>query len=220
MAFGFNSFASAAFSDLGTQQFNVEVNVTGQELQHVLESFVGVEAGGNISIPVFEGPISIVLQNVFVEADGQVEVIGQEITSVLGNEIIVSDGNVSLTGFGLTVEENSVGIEASGNISIPVFENPMSINLGNTNEIGTGEVFPTGEELTFTLNSIAIETIVDVNVTGIEALMALNGVTFKIDSTVTLNGLSMTNSLGSLNNSYGWNIIDTGTSVVYTLIAA
>jgi hypothetical protein len=220
MAFGFNSFASAAFSDLGTQQFNVEVNVTGQELQHVLESFVGVEASGNISVPVFEGPINIQLENVFVEADGQVEVIGQEITSVLGNEIIVSDGNVSLTGFGLTVEENSVGIEASGNISIPVFENPMSINLGNTNEIGTGEVFPTGEELTFVLNSIAIETIVDVNVTGIEALMALNGVTFKIDSTVTLNGLSMTNSLGSLNNSYGWNIIDTGTSVVYTLIAA
>jgi hypothetical protein len=61
--------------------------------------------------------------------------------------------------------------------------------------------------------------------------MALNSVTFKIDSTVTLNGLSMTNSLGSLNNSYGWNIIDTGTSVnyntvdtgtsvVYTVIAA
>jgi hypothetical protein len=46
--------------------------------------------------------------------------------------------------------------------------------------------------------------------------MALNGVTFSIDSTVTLNGLSMTNSLGSLNNTYGWNIINTGTSTNYT----
>ena len=50
--------------------------------------------------------------------------------------------------------------------------------------------------------------------------MALNEVTFTIDSTVTLSGLPMTNSLGSINNSYGWNIIDTGTSVIYTLVAA
>jgi len=44
--------------------------------------------------------------------------------------------------------------------------------------------------------------------------------TFTIDSTVTLAGLSITNNLGSINNSYGWNIIDTGTSVVYTEVAA
>jgi hypothetical protein len=50
--------------------------------------------------------------------------------------------------------------------------------------------------------------------------MALNEVTFKINSAVTLAGLSITNNLGSINNSYGWNIIDTGTSVVYTEVAA
>jgi hypothetical protein len=49
--------------------------------------------------------------------------------------------------------------------------------------------------------------------------MALNNVNLKIDSTVTLTGLSMTTQVGSI-NSYGWNVIDTGTSVVYTVIAA
>jgi hypothetical protein len=133
---------------------------------------------------------------------------------------VESNVDVDLTGFGLSIVGNSVGIEASGNISVPVFESPMSINLGNTNEIGTGEVSLTGEELTATLNSVTVDILKEVDVTGIEAIMALNGVTFSIDSTVTLSGLSMTNSLGSINNSYGWNIIDTGTSVVYTVIAA
>jgi hypothetical protein len=140
--------------------------------------------------------------------------------STLGNETIAFDSSVSLTGFGLSIVGNSVGIEASGNISVPVFENPMSINLGNTNETGTGEVNLTGEELTATLNSVTVDILKEVDVTGIEATMALNEVTFKINSAVTLAGLSITNNLGSINNSYGWNIIDTGTSVVYTEVAA
>jgi hypothetical protein len=44
-------------------------------------------------------------------------------------------------------------------------------------------------------------------------------VTFSIDSTVTLSGLSMINSLGSINNSYGWNIITTGASTIYTNVS-
>jgi hypothetical protein len=95
----------------------------------------------------------------------------------------------------------------------------MSMNLGNTSETGTAEVSPTGEELTATLNSVTIDTLKEVDVTGLGATITLNSVTFKIDSTVTLTGLSMTNQLGSI-SSYGWNVIDTGTSVVYTVIAA
>jgi hypothetical protein len=117
------------------------LNVVGEELQKVLESFAGVEAGGSISVPVFEGPIGIVLQNVFVEADGQVEVTGQDITSVLGDVTINLDSSVTVTGFGLTAEINSVEIEASGNISIPVFENSMSMNLGDATQQFTTDVF-------------------------------------------------------------------------------
>jgi hypothetical protein len=124
-------FSLSASLNSVTFQIDSSVTLAGEGLQNVLESFVGIEAGGNVSIPVFEGPISIVLQNVFVEADGQIEVTGQDITSVLGDVTINLDSSVTVTGFGLTAEINSVGIEASGNISIPVFENPMSINLGN-----------------------------------------------------------------------------------------
>jgi hypothetical protein len=60
----------------------------------------------------------------------------------------------------------------------------------------------------------------NVNVTGIGANIALNNVAIKIQiANITLTGLSMTTQVGSI-NSYGWNVIDTGTSVVYTVIAA
>jgi hypothetical protein len=107
-----------------TFQIDSSVNLIGEELQKVLESSIGIEAGGNISIPVFDSPLSIILDDVFVEVDVQVEVTGQNITSVLGNNTINLDSNVTVTGSGLTAEINSVGIEASGNISIPVFAKP------------------------------------------------------------------------------------------------
>jgi hypothetical protein len=151
-------FSLSASLNSVTFQIDSSVTVTGEELQKVLESFVGIEAGGSISVPVFEGPISIVLQNVFVEADGQVEVTGQDITSVLGNVTINLDSSVTVTGFGLTTEINSVGIEASGNISVPVFENPMSINLGNAIAQFSIDAFPTGIEANLNLNSVSIES--------------------------------------------------------------
>jgi hypothetical protein len=59
-----------------------------------------------------------------------------------------------------------------------------------------------------------------VQVTGIAMAMNLASPSFIISADANLTGLSMTNNLGSINNSYSWNIIDTGTSVVYTVIAA
>jgi hypothetical protein len=147
-------FSLSASLNSVTFQIDSSVTLAGEELQNVLESFVGIEAGGNISVPVFEGPISIVLQNVFVEADGQVEVTGQDITSVLGNVTINLDSSVTATGFGLTAEINSVGIEASGNISIPVFENPMSMNLGDATAQFSIDVFPTGLEANLNIKFI------------------------------------------------------------------
>jgi hypothetical protein len=101
---------------------------------------------------------------------------GLESNLALNSVSVEGIAEVTLTGFGLTAVGNSVGVEASGSISIPVFENPMSINLGNTNETGTAEVSPTGEELTATLNSVTIDILKEVDVTGIGATIALNEV--------------------------------------------
>ena len=76
----------------------------------------------------------------------------------------------------------------------------------------------TGQSLTATLDSV--ETISSVELTGLQTLIRLQGPSFIIDGSVNLTGLSMTTQVGSVNNSYGWNIIDTGTSVVYTQVAA
>jgi hypothetical protein len=76
----------------------------------------------------------------------------------------------------------------------------------------------TGQVMSTNLGSV--EAISVVNLTGLQSYMALSGPSFVIDGSVNLSGLSMTTQVGSINNSYGWNIIDTGTSVVYTQVAA
>ena len=56
--------------------------------------------------------------------------------------------------------------------------------------------------------------------TGLSSTSFVGALQISANPTVDLTGLSMTTQLGSVNNSYGWNIIDTGTSVVYTVVAA
>jgi hypothetical protein len=76
----------------------------------------------------------------------------------------------------------------------------------------------TGQAMTANVDSV--EVVSSVEVTGFSMFADSARPTFIIDGSVNLTGLSMTNNLGSITNSYGWNIIDTGTSVVYTQVAA
>ena len=146
MAFGITAFAESPFSALSQQ--NINVDVTGAELTSVVNS-VGIEAAGNISVPVFDSPISIVLDNVVTKGDADIEVTGQSITSALGNETINFDSSVTLTGSDITASLDNVTIEAAGQTQITGQQ--LTNFLGNVEQISTVDVFPTGIELTNSL---------------------------------------------------------------------
>ena len=226
-------------AELGNETITVDadVPVTGTSLSITLD---------NVIIPNVEAfPIGISLSTILDDvnpiADVDVTLSSLNLLSVeLGDESITATASVDITGTELTMVVNSVGIEAGGNITIPVFEDPMTMSLGDisltisedafvtgnslTTSLGNVDQFfdmtvdVTGQSLTATLNSV--DPVSSVQVTGIAMAMNLASPSFIISADANLTGLSMTNNLGSINNSYSWNIIDTGTSVVYTVIAA
>ena len=204
-------------AELGNETItaNADVSLTGIPLSITLDSVI---------IPNVEAfplgiAMSTTLDSVTITTDVNVTLSGLNVLSAeLGNESITGTASVDVSGIELTAIVDSVGIEAGGNVSIPVFENPMTASLGDISLIISEDVFLTGNELTNSLGSV--EAISVVNLTGLQSYMALSGPSFVIDGSVNLSGLSMTTQVGSINNSYGWNIIDTGTSVVYTQVAA
>jgi hypothetical protein len=226
-------------AELGNEAIttDVDVSLTGIPLSITLDSVI---------IPNVEAfPIGIAmsttLDSVTITADVDVTLSGLNVLSAeLGNESITGTASVDVSGIELTTIVNSVGIEAGGNVSIPVFDSPMTMSLGDISLIISEDVFLTGNSLTTSLGNVdqffdmtvdvtgqsltatldSVETISSVELTGLQTLIRLQGPSFIIDGNVNLTGLSMTTQVGSINNSYGWNIIDTGTSVVYTQVAA
>jgi hypothetical protein len=230
-------------ADLGTVSIEAELNaivyLSGQELTATLGNET-ITATGQVDVTGI--PLTISLDDVSINADANVTLTSLNLLSIsLGNTFETADVSIDVTGQELTIVVDSVGIEAGGSVSIPVFESPMNISLGDVGLIISEDVFitglsimtvsqgnvdlkfdetvfPTGIELTATLDDV--EVVSSVAVTGFPLPMSLTGPTFTISGTVNLTGLSMTTQVGSINNSYSWNIIDTGTSVVYTVIAA
>ena len=77
----------------------------------------------------------------------------------------------------------------------------------------------TGQEISSNLNSITVDLNTPVNVTGNALTAVQNSVTITANANANLTGLPMSSSVNSVNTT-DWEIIDTGTSVVYTLVAA
>jgi hypothetical protein len=129
-------------TSLNSVSFTIDGSVllTGEQLVKVLESNIGVSAGGSVQVPVFENPLSLALGTVDPAPDA--EVTGQQLTTSL-NSVSLDIAVVALiTGQQLTISLDSVSID----LNTPV-------NL-------------TGQSLTLSLNSVVAKTDVIVNVTG------------------------------------------------------
>jgi hypothetical protein len=226
-------------AELGNETItaNAEVSLTGIPLSITLDSVI---------IPNVEAfPIGIAmsatLDDVTAISDVDVTLSGLNLLSAeLGNESITGTASVDVSGIELTAIVDSVGIEAGGSVSIPIFVSPMTMVAGDVVTLSSTDAFVTGNALTSALGNVDqyydmtvdvtgismtatldnVEVVSSVDLTGFSTNMVLQGPSFIINGSVNLTGLSMTNNLGSINSSYGWNIIDTGTSVVYTQVAA
>ena len=95
----------------------------------------------------------------------------------------------------------------------------MTAFLGNEGIDISQAVFPLGQEISSNLNSITVDLNTPVNVTGNALTAVQNSVTITANANANLTGLPMSASVNSVGTN-DWEIIDTGTSVVYTLVAA
>ena len=129
-------------TSLNSVSFTIDgsVLVTGEELVKVLESNIGISAGGSIQIPVFENPLSLALGTVDPAPDA--EVTGQQLTTSLNSVSLDIAVVAVITGQQLNISLNSVNID----LNTPV---NLTTNLA-----------------TLSLNSVVTKLDVDVNVTG------------------------------------------------------
>jgi hypothetical protein len=117
------------------------------------------------------------LDSVTTISDVDVTLSSLNLLSVeLGDESITATASVDITGTELTMVVNSVGIEAGGNITIPVFEDPMTMSLGDISLTISEDVFLTGNSLTTSLGNVDQFFDMTVDVTGQSLTAALNSV--------------------------------------------
>jgi len=156
----------------GTNTASPTVEVTGQTLIKVLESNIGISAGGSVQIPASE------------------EV---ELNSSLNNVSFIIDGNVFPTTNLANLILNSVN--AFPGIEVPVTA-PGTPTTWGASSWGSGAW---GESIGLSLfeGSATVDLITPVNVTGQLLNTSLNSVSFAIDADVLVTGEELIHALES-----------------------
>ena len=186
--------------------------------------------GENIGLSTLEGDTTVDIITV-------ANVTGQLLSTSLNSVTITGTANVALTGQTLSAQLSSVGITADGNVSIPVFENPLSLTLGNVDpapdanvtgqqltlgfngnvdiDIAVVALVTAGVQLTTALNSVSVDLNTPINVTGQLLSTTLTSVINKIDVSINVTGFGLTGATGQLYVS-SWAPVDPGQSINYT----
>jgi hypothetical protein len=185
--------------------------------------------GENIGLSLSQGTTTVDVIN-------PAPVTGQLLSTSLNSVTVTGTANLTLTGQTLSAQLSSVGITADGNVSIPVFENPLSLALGNVDPGPdanlTGQQLTLGfngavdidiavvailtsQQLTTALNSVSIDLNTPVNVTGQSLTLALNSISTKIDVSINVTGFGLTGATGQLYVT-AWAPVDPGQSINYT----
>jgi len=162
LGWGDGTFGGSNNLNLNLNSVSVQIDVTaipeGETLVHAIESFVGVSAGGSVSVPVFEDILDTALNNVNVIGTGFVDLTGQDLTLSLNSVTPVSV--VEVTGQNLTTFLNTVVIEIP--VTVNLTGQNLTSTLGDENAFTDVNVLLTGENLTSTLGSENI--IIDVSI--------------------------------------------------------
>ena len=165
--------------DLESVSIKTDVSVTlvGEELIHAIESFVGVSAGGSVSVPIFEDILDTALNNVNIIGTGFVDLTGQDLTLSLNSVTALPSIEAPVTGQNLTTALNSVVIEI-----------PVAVNI-------------TGENLTTALNSVTALAVTIADLTGQNLTSAIGEETITGSATLSLNSQNLTTALGEVDPS-------------------
>jgi hypothetical protein len=194
---------------------NQTVLVTGEELIKTLEGVAGIEAGGNVQVPVL-APLETVTEGVVeIIIDGSTSLTGQQLTANLNSVTALANADVDVTGITLTTTLGSV--DPGPDVAVTGQQLNSNLNSVNIAIFQDGFVNVTGQELTASLNSVTVLLDTPVDVVGLPLTMALNSVTITLNTPVDVTGNALTISLNSINNQI-WTVVNTGTPATWTEI--
>jgi hypothetical protein len=186
LPWGNNTWGQDNFGGLKTITLNLEnvsikidviVTIVGQELVHAIESFVGVSAGGSVSVPVFEDILDTALNNVNIIGTGFVDLTGEDLTLSLNSVTALPSIEAPVTGQNLTTTLNSVFIEI-----------PITVDI-------------TGENITSSLNSVTALAVTIADLTGQNLTSAIGEENITGSATLSLNSQNLTTALGEVDPS-------------------
>jgi len=186
--------------------------------------------GENIGLSTLEGDTTVDIITV-------ANVTGQLLSTSLNSVTVTGTASLTLTGQTLSAQLSSVGITADGNVSIPVFENPLSLTLGNVDpapdanvtgqqltlgfngnvdiDIAVVALITAGVQLTTALNSVSVDLNTPINVTGQLLDVSVDSISTKIDVSIDVTGFGLTGATGQLYVS-SWAPVNPGQSINYT----
>ena len=157
-------------TDWGVNTASPTVQVTGEQLIKVLESNIGISAGGSVQIPASEEvELNLSLNNVSFIIDGNVFPTTNLATLSQGNAQGIPGIAVPVTAPGTltTWGENGWGQLAWGqNIGLSTFEGTTTVDL-------ITPVNVTGQSLSTSLNSVSITGDANITLTGEELVHAI-----------------------------------------------
>jgi hypothetical protein len=165
--------------DLESVSIKIDVIVIeeGFELVNVLESSVGITAGGSVQVPIFEDILDTALNNVNIIGTGFVDLTGQDLTLSLNSVTALPSIEAPITGQNLTTALNSVVVEI-----------PVVVNI-------------TGENITSSLNSVTALAVTIADLTGQNLTSAIGEETITGSANISLDSQNLTTALGDVDPS-------------------
>ena len=189
------------------------VILTGEELIHVLESNIGVSAGGSVQVPAFENPLITNLNsvNVAIFQDAFASATGQDLTLTLGDENVTANANIDLIGQSLTLVLGDENVFTDVVVSLNTQN--LTTTLGNVDP--SPDAIVTGQQATLTLNSVTVLGTANVSLTGQNLTSVLGNETAFTNVNVNVTGQSLIGTTGQLYVT-AWAPVDTGSTVSYS----
>jgi hypothetical protein len=159
---------------------------------------------------------------------GSFALTGQALSVSLGTETVATDQNISVTGVATTSSIGTFSISGDSQVTVVAASEPqLDISLGTpeadpefvvfpsgnamTSAVGTAgtSVFVTGNAMTASLGEETQETIYEAP--SVSATSSVGSPTITASSTLTLTGVSVTSSTGTLGGTF-WNQVDDSNS--------
>ena len=211
---GITALSQSPIASLGGT--NVNVNVTGQQLNAVLGTET-IKGDANVTLTSLN-LLNLTTGVETVDLNTEVNLTGLNLLNLsLGDEAGVGNANITLTG--LTALSTTIGpysIQADGNQSIVAgAEQELETDAGSVTTTADANVTLTTNLLNFAIGNEQVDVNTPVDVSGTSASTGIGSVTIDLNQEVSVTGQSLTTAINTPLVT-AWSNVDPGVTNTWT----